>query len=71
MKLFSFVGDTVPDPFMGSGGTLVAAAQCNRKAIGIEINPHYGEIAMQRIAEEGRPRIWEQESCAGTYWNAP
>ena len=54
MKLFSFVGDTVLDPFMGSGSTLVAAAQCNRKAIGIEIDPHYCEIAVQRIADEGR-----------------
>jgi site-specific DNA-methyltransferase (adenine-specific) len=54
MKLFSFVGDTVLDPFMGSGSTLVAALRCNRKALGIEIDPHYCEIAMQRIADEGR-----------------
>jgi site-specific DNA-methyltransferase (adenine-specific) len=54
MKLFSFVGDTVLDPFMGSGSTLVAASQCNRKARGIEIDPHYGEIAVQRIADEGQ-----------------
>jgi site-specific DNA-methyltransferase (adenine-specific) len=54
MKLFSFVGDTVLDPFMGSGSTLVAASRCNRKAMGIEIDPYYCGIAMQRIAEEGR-----------------
>ena len=54
MKLFSFVGDTVLDPFMGSGSTLVAAARCNRTAIGIEIDPHYCGIAQRRIAEEGR-----------------
>ncbi|HNX17425.1 MAG TPA: DNA methyltransferase [Methanoregula sp.] len=53
MKLFSFVGDTVLDPFMGSGSTLIAASQCNRRAMGIEIDPRYCEIAVQRIADEG------------------
>lgn len=52
MKLFSFVGDTVLDPFMGSGSTLVAASQCNRKGIGIEIDPRYCEIARERIERE-------------------
>jgi len=53
MKLFSFVGDTVLDPFMGSGSTLVAASRHNRKGIGIEIDPKYCEIAARRIEEEG------------------
>lgn len=56
MKLFSFVGDTVLDPFMGSGSTLVAASRCGRKAVGIEIDPRYCEIARGRIAEEGQPQ---------------
>ena len=55
MKLFSFVDDTVLDPFMGSGSTLVAASQCNRKGIGIEIDPEYCEIAIGRI-ESGKHR---------------
>ena len=55
MKLFSFVGDTVLDPFMGSGSTLVAAARCNRTAIGIEIDPHYCGIAQRRITGEAPP----------------
>ena len=55
MKLFSFVGDTVLDPFMGSGSTLVAASQCNRKGIGIEIDPGYCETAVFRIEKEGNP----------------
>lgn len=50
MKLFSFVGDTVLDPFMGSGSTLVAACGCNRNSIGIDIDPEYCRIAAKRIA---------------------
>jgi site-specific DNA-methyltransferase (adenine-specific) len=53
MKLFSYVGDLVLDPFMGSGSTLVAACQCNRRGIGIEIDPRYSEIAIGRIGREG------------------
>jgi site-specific DNA-methyltransferase (adenine-specific) len=54
IKLFSFVGDTVLDPFMGSGSTLVAASQCNRKGIGIEIDPGYCHTAVLRIEKEGK-----------------
>jgi site-specific DNA-methyltransferase (adenine-specific) len=56
MKLFSFVGDTVLDPFMGSGTTLVAASRCNRKAAGIEIDPQYCKIAAQRIEDDHIPK---------------
>ena len=44
-------GDTILDPFMGSGTTGVACARLNRNFIGIEINPQYFEIAQRRIAE--------------------
>jgi len=54
MKLFSFVGDTVLDPFTGSGSTLVAASQCNRQCIGIEIDRRYCDIAVGRIEAEGK-----------------
>lgn len=52
IKLFTFLGDTVLDPFMGSGSTLVAARQCRRTGIGIDIDPRYCEIAEGRIEND-------------------
>jgi len=54
IKLFSFVGDTVLDPFLGSGSTLIACAQTNRKGIGIEIDKNYCEIAKKRLIREAK-----------------
>jgi len=44
-------GDTILDPFMGSGTTGVACIQLGRRFIGIEIEPKYFEIAKKRIAQ--------------------
>jgi DNA modification methylase len=52
VRMFSFVGDTVLDPFMGTGTTNVAAAKWGRNSIGFEIDPHYYKMAQKRISED-------------------
>ena len=49
IRMFSFVGDTVLDPFMGTGSTNVAAAACGRNSIGIEVDPTYFQQATNRM----------------------
>ena len=57
IKLFSYVGDTILDPFLGSGSTLIACHQNKRKGIGIEIDKNYCKIAKNRLIKEGKINI--------------
>jgi modification methylase len=47
--MFSFYGDTVVDPFSGSGTTMLAAIENNRNSIGVELNPDYCKMAYDRL----------------------
>jgi site-specific DNA-methyltransferase (adenine-specific) len=50
IRMFSFVGDTVLDPFLGSGTTIKAAIRAGRNSIGVEIEPSYVKLAARGLA---------------------
>lgn len=52
IKLFSFVDDIVLDPFLGSGTTVIAALQNNRRAIGVEFDEKYCQLAVERLRKQ-------------------
>lgn len=60
VRMFSFANDTVLDPFMGTGTTLLAASRCGRNSIGVEIEPSYVKMAKQRL-ETSLSSLFEQE----------
>ncbi len=49
IRMFSFVGDTVLDPFLGSGTTCLAARQLERNSVGYEINPEFMPVIMDKL----------------------
>jgi site-specific DNA-methyltransferase (adenine-specific) len=49
IKFYSFIGDTVLDPFLGSGTTMKVARELKRNCIGIELNPKYVQLAKSRV----------------------
>lgn len=55
IKLFSYVGDTVLDPFVGSGTTLIEAWNNNRVGVGFDISSEYCELAQKRLE-----KAWSQ-----------
>ena len=52
IRMFSFVGDTVLDPFAGSGSTAVGASRCGRNSVSVELEEEYFEVAKKRIEKE-------------------
>ncbi len=53
IKMFSFVGETVLDPFLGSGTTMLAAKNLERNAVGYEINDEFAEIIQRKVVGIG------------------
>ncbi len=54
VRMFSFVDDTVLDPFMGTGTTNLAAANWGRHSIGVELDKHYFSMAERRLRDAGQ-----------------
>jgi len=52
IRMFSFAGDTILDPFLGTGSTTIAAIRAGRNSIGNEIDPEYMKLARRRITPE-------------------
>lgn len=52
VRMFSFTGDTILDPFSGTGTTAIAAMRANRNSFGSEIDPAYHQAAIQRVRRE-------------------
>jgi len=55
VRMFSFHGDTVLDPFSGTGTTMLAALNTGRNSIGIDIDPQYCRFALHRLDAESGP----------------
>lgn len=66
IKLFSFVGDTILDPFLGSGSTLLACLQTERGGIGVDIDKKYCELAKKRLLAEGHINQLKLSFAAGS-----
>ena len=56
IRMFSFVGDTVLDPFMGTGTSNAAAAGFGRHSIGIEVEPTYFDMAVSAVNDTRQPQ---------------
>jgi DNA modification methylase len=51
IKMFSFVGDTVLDPFLGTGATTEAAVRANRNSVGVELDPAAERLVERRVVQ--------------------
>ena len=60
IQLYTFENDVVLDPFIGSGTTAIAAIKTNRRFVGYDNNPKYGDLANKRIQKEtAQKRLYE------------
>ncbi len=65
IRMFSFVGDTVLDPFAGTASTQIAAAACGRDSVGIEVDPIYHGKALDRLSAEAASLLRRVDVQAG------
>jgi len=64
IKLWSFKGDIILDPFLGSGTTMIAAEQLNRRCYGIEIEPKYVDVCCRRyLNQTGQSPVRESDGA--------
>jgi DNA modification methylase len=61
IRMFSFAGDVVLDPFSGSGTNAIAAARTGRHSIGYEISPVYHKKSVSRFYRDTRGLFWQPE----------
>lgn len=57
VRMYSFVGDVVLDPFVGTGTTMLAALMSGRNSIGYEIDPEFANLARKKLLEESSKLI--------------
>ncbi|HTZ08825.1 MAG TPA: site-specific DNA-methyltransferase [Acidimicrobiales bacterium] len=65
IELFTYRGDLVLDPFMGSGSTAVAAVRTGRHYVGYDTDTEYVRVAERRVSAEGQALAEEAERSAG------
>jgi len=65
IRMFSFVGDTVLDPFLGTGTTALAAANLGRNSYGVEVESQYLQLATRRLKSsfEGNAELFKAEAA--------
>lgn len=54
IRMFSFAGDTILDPFLGTGVTSVAAIRAGRNSVGCELDERYFRLALRHVSREAR-----------------
>ena len=71
ITMFSFVGDSVLDPFTGTASTQIAAATCGRNSVGIEVDPVYHGNALARLRTETASLLSTADVSAGEIETKP
>ncbi|MBM4274318.1 MAG: site-specific DNA-methyltransferase [Deltaproteobacteria bacterium] len=60
IRMFTFVGDTVLDPFLGSGTTVKAALDLGRNAVGYEIHEGFRPLILEKLGMQGKPWAYDE-----------